>query len=587
MSRRTANAAAGFLCGMLLCGACIGSGDLVIPVCIGILGVSLFLKDRARLFAVTLSVGALLYLTAYTSAEKTAALEGQSLVLECKVAAEYGNDKPFYVCETVFPDGTKGKIGLYVGRDSGYEAGDRFTASGKLMCPTVNKSYYTSRSVFLVMFRPHIENVHPQSGFMAAVSSFRSRVCGMIRGISLSDPDELVISALFGSRASELSEDSKEALRAAGLGHITAVSGLHLSVVAAFAAGLAGRRKKLRFLFGTAAGLMVCVLSGFALSAVRAFIMLAVLLFAPVAKRRSDPLTSLMIAAALIVVSDPLCVTDVSFVLSVAGVMGAGVIPAAIEHFLEQEHEKKAADDEPFCLPAPIRTLLSVVFASLCASFAGAVFFDEVSVISPLSNLLLSPIISAEVGISYLSAALSPVFPELSSFLFMVCRILAAVILRAAFFGASLFPAVPSPHIILLCTAGAVSLGGTILSRSKKTAICIFAASVFLAFSFQCAYELIRPDTVLFEEGLAAAEGVSRDGNVFVNGEDEKTLPFEKADVIICMEKLFPYYRKYCRNAVLIDIDKPETYSVGGWSVSVNEGRVTIEKGDAYGVICR
>ena len=103
-----------------------------------------------------------------------------------------------------------------------------------------------------------------------------------------------------------------------------------------------------------------------------------------------------------------------------------------------------------------------------------------------------------------------------------------------------------------------------------------------MAFSAQCIYELSRPDTILYEEGLNAVQAVSRDAAIFINASEKKTLPFEKTDVIICSQKLDPFYTRYRPDAVIIDIEKTESYQINGWELEITDDEVYINGDNAY-----
>ncbi|HEY4555056.1 MAG TPA: DNA internalization-related competence protein ComEC/Rec2, partial [Lysobacter sp.] len=137
--------------------------------------------------------------------------------------------------------------------------------------------------------------------------------------------------ALGDTRA--LDDRDWHVLRANGLTHLIAISGFHVGLVAAFFALLArglwwmlpglGRRLPLPVAAALAAlfgAFVYAAVAGFALPTVRTALMIAVVALARVFRRPSGAGDSLALAAAVIVLADPLSLLGAGFWLSFAGV---------------------------------------------------------------------------------------------------------------------------------------------------------------------------------------------------------------------------------------------------------------------------
>ncbi len=142
------------------------------------------------------------------------------------------------------------------------------------------------------------------------------------------DRQAVAIALLIGSRQ-WFSERFRQEFSASGLGHLLAVSGLHMAMIAAFAAVLA------RFLLGCnewillnmnvraiscLSAAMACFIyaavAGFSPSSTRAFIMILALSLAFVMRRPGTALNSLALAALALLVLNPFYLSDISFQLS-------------------------------------------------------------------------------------------------------------------------------------------------------------------------------------------------------------------------------------------------------------------------------
>ena len=142
----------------------------------------------------------------------------------------------------------------------------------------------------------------------------------------------LARSIVLGDRSS-LEWEISELYRAAGLAHILVVSGLHISIIA-----LIIERIMLLFFRPRHASLAaLCILglyvalTGFGVSAIRAFIMYATLTLGNILGRKRDMLTSISFAAFILLVHQPLYLLDVGFQFSFAAVYALAIGMPPIE----------------------------------------------------------------------------------------------------------------------------------------------------------------------------------------------------------------------------------------------------------------
>ena len=139
--------------------------------------------------------------------------------------------------------------------------------------------------------------------------------------------------ALTTGNKSWISRETKETFWTTGTGHILAVSGLHMAIVAALFGGLArflllrSRRialllpvRNISVLVGLFAALFYLLLSGLTPSATRAFLMVFSFAVAFCIKRETSPLDALALAAWIILLIDPYSILSTSFLLSFSAV---------------------------------------------------------------------------------------------------------------------------------------------------------------------------------------------------------------------------------------------------------------------------
>lgn len=447
MSRKTAFVGFSYMAGLLL--ASFFSAHIAIVMgavllCFGLCGIFIFRPDHSgRLYkfsvcAIACCVGLLIY-SGYdlTICRRITANKGSfSGTVTIEQSAVYSEEKAFYIAKCTFPNGASGNVGFF-DRRSDLVKGDKVTLSGELYSPENTSffnsaDYYRSMNVFLLMKSVKTSGYEiKEHNFYRTLDDFRSRVSYTIRKYVPSEEGELLIGMIFGSSKWNMSDRTERLLYRAGIGHVTAVSGLHMSVAAGIAAALASALrlpKWGRFGIVTAVSLLFAMTAGFTPSVVRSFIMVIFVWSAGIFNRRSDSLTSLAAAVIIMTLFSPFTVRSTSFLLSVSGTIGTSVLsPMLIDTY---ERKKSRKTDEPYHAGA----FAAAISSSLCAAAAvfpvSALAFDEISAVSPLTNLILSPFCTAAIAVEAIGAVFC-IFPLpiISGGLFLAAGIICRPIL--------------------------------------------------------------------------------------------------------------------------------------------------------------
>lgn len=196
---------------------------------------------------------------------------------------------------------------------------------------------------------------------------------------------------LTGDR-SAISEEDSAAVSEVGLAHLFAVSGLHC----AFLVTLLGllipvRSRRLYSVITILILLFYMVMVGLTPSVVRACIMQIFLLTAPLFRRDSDPLTSLGAALLVLLLANPYAAGGISLQLSFAATLGLILLSGRLHNFFTGLYRGKKRK---------IKHAVALVSANISASLATLVFtvpltayyFNIFTLISPISNLLATPV---------------------------------------------------------------------------------------------------------------------------------------------------------------------------------------------------
>ena len=127
------------------------------------------------------------------------------------------------------------------------------------------------------------------------------------QGVDAAFPEDAapLIRALTTGNRDNLTDHYTSSLQRTGLSHTVAVSGMHLSFLAALVSGLLGRGKRRSALVTCGVVLVFTLISGCTPSVVRAAVMLILLQLAALLGRERDPLTALALALMLLLAWNP------------------------------------------------------------------------------------------------------------------------------------------------------------------------------------------------------------------------------------------------------------------------------------------
>ncbi|MEM0906697.1 MAG: ComEC/Rec2 family competence protein [Pseudomonadota bacterium] len=236
-------------------------------------------------------------------------------------------------------------------------------------------------------------------GLHAMISAARQ---GVVARIVAADPPAPGFAAaiLVGERGLMPAADV-EALRVAGLGHILAISGLHMalfagSVFAAVRASLAlfpslALRypiKKWAAVAGLVAATLYLGLSGASVATVRAYLMLVIAMVAILCDRPALTMRSVALAASILIIIDPASVLEPGFQMSFLAVVA---LVGAYEWWSAVKVKRKKRPLHP--LAAICVGLLSTsLIAGLATAPAAAFHFDRVAPLGLIGNMAAMPI---------------------------------------------------------------------------------------------------------------------------------------------------------------------------------------------------
>jgi competence protein ComEC len=219
-------------------------------------------------------------------------------------------------------------------------------------------------------------------------------------------PSRAVLKALvIGDRAA-ISSELRDTFNRAGVGHILAISGLHIGIVATVAfllfQNLLCFVKPFLWRAWTRKGAAifalfpVCIyglISGMSPSTQRAVIMVAVFLMTFLATREADTINTLALAAFFILIVYPPSLFSISFQLSFLAVLSILYGLLHTQPILRTNDENFQAGFR-FWLTRKILAFFLVSFFAICGTLPLVMFyFNQISVIGLLANFIVVPVV--------------------------------------------------------------------------------------------------------------------------------------------------------------------------------------------------
>lgn len=336
---------------------------------------------------------------------------------------------------------------------------------------------------------------------------------GLLASIApATDPARALIAGVVCGRSSELrAQPAGDWFSVTGTAHLIAVSGSHLAIVGFV---IESALQKTRLSRGLQRGLLMLALIAYAVftgaspSAVRACCMVAATLVANGAGRRRHGLSALFLTMAIFVLLRPTVLFEMGFELSCASVFAILCFCPYATYALGE-----------LGMPSGVASVLSVTLCSQLATLPVTIpAFGTFSLIAPLANAVIGPVISVLLASSVVLAPCSLV-PLLSHGTIVVPMIVA----RCALFFEQLFAAVPgasvsvppdTPLVYVVPFALAVLLVWWPRPRARSMAaglVCLMlAAGVPYIYWDRCA----PPSVTVLDVGQADAILVRQGGTV-------------------------------------------------------------------------
>lgn len=252
-------------------------------------------------------------------------------------------------------------------------------------------SYYKSKNINYFLWAKEVRLLSEAPPGKRGIFELREQLKSVYFEL-LPEKEAAVLTAMVLGEKSGLQEEMKNSYKQAGIGHLLAISGLHISIAAMAVYQLVlllkGSRR-LAAVCGMASLLFYGMLTGFSISTSRAVLMILLSLMAELLGRAYDRETALGFSAVWILIKKPGQLFQSGFLLSFGAVLGAGSLYPVLEQcFLKQEKGFK-------WLKRAVLFQLAVSFVTLPVILW---FYYEISVYGMLLNIFLVPLMAMVTG---------------------------------------------------------------------------------------------------------------------------------------------------------------------------------------------
>ena len=285
--------------------------------------------------------------------------------------------------------------------------------------PTEADSYQATQGIYgTVKYLDECKRVDRLSSPMLSLSKLREDIAKHIRSRMPNENGELLCALLIGVRDG-LPDTFTRDMGRIGTAHMLSLSGMHLVVLTTGIALILKRLrlgKQWRVLLLSAFAVFFMLLTGLSSSVLRAGFMLLFSSLPLFMREERDSLSSLTAAVAVILLWEPYALWDIALWLSALSTLG-------ILFFFDR---RKWAEGGA---PSPRRRILGYISLSLSVTLAATLAtlpltlctFGRLPLLSPLANLLLSPLVQVALYLSVAVVFLGGI-PLVSTVTSFVCK---------------------------------------------------------------------------------------------------------------------------------------------------------------------
>jgi competence protein ComEC len=292
---------------------------------------------------------------------------------------------------------------------------------------------------------------HPMKGLHQIIENIRDRYAGLIDKSGHTQAQGVLKALIIGDR-SEISPETSQAFTRAGVGHLLAISGLHIGIVASVAFGFFYRlmtrikpflwrawTRKCAALLSLLPVFSYGMIAGFTPSTQRAVIMVSVFLLTFLFERDQDPLNTMALAALVILVANPPSLFSISFQLSFTAVFAIVYGFSWMQNRTRVSKSRMKSRRRSRFISRLVSFFL-VSFFAVCGTLPlVAAYFNQISLVGLIANFIVVPLVGfLTIPIGLVALFVSPLSATVAYWCIQTSSGILAIALRGVRFFADL-----------------------------------------------------------------------------------------------------------------------------------------------------
>ena len=322
----------------------------------------------------------------------------------------------------------KGRENVLIFSSQIFDYGDKLKVIGKIEKPPVfddfdYKGYLERKRIFVLVYQPEIEKISEKKfSIYKGILNLRKNLAESIDK-SYSTEQASILKAMVLGIKTEISDNLKDRLNRAGIRHLTAISGMHTIILINALMFLflgAGLWRKQAFFLTLLFILFFVTITGFQPSTIRASIMASLLLLAQVVGRMNNPTRAIVLSALIMLLLNPFLLFDIGFQLSFLAVMGINYLFPIFRFWLRKIPKTLG-----------LKSILIMTLSAQLFTLPILIYnFGYVSLIAPITNLLILPTLPFILIFGAMSAILALFSHSLALIFIFPCHILLSYLLK-------------------------------------------------------------------------------------------------------------------------------------------------------------
>ncbi|MCX6792686.1 MAG: ComEC/Rec2 family competence protein [Candidatus Falkowbacteria bacterium] len=318
-----------------------------------------------------------------------------------------------------------------------FSYGDKVSVKCRLQAPEnteFNYQRYLARyDIYSLCFNARLNKLSPASNnLFVYLLNFKQKILSLIE-VNIGEPESSLVGPILFGGSEEIDDDIVTIFRRTGLTHIMAVSGFNVGILAlglAYVLFAFSLSRKTVFILTVIIVVTYVFIVGLPASAVRAGIMSLLTLYALLIGRPLRFINIIVLTAASTLFINPLLLSaDIGWQLSFLALLGLIYYQPILKQGMEKVFFNKLV------------WLVEILAATIAAQIATIPItlynFGQVSVISPLANILVVGLIPFFTAVTIIALPLAYLVPMIGNIVFLPSYFIAKYIITVVKFAAS------------------------------------------------------------------------------------------------------------------------------------------------------